>query len=105
MQRGILLAWLAGMGIISWREVKTYHQPPVPGRLLSASGWFALLALLASYQPAAGAAAAIAWGTDVAALLNILPAQLAGTQQGRQAKATGGQGTGKGATAPVTSGG
>lgn len=80
MQRGILLAWLAGLGIISWREISTYHKPPVPGRLLGASGWFALLALLASYQPAAGAAAAVAWGTDLAALLNLLPDVLAGTQ-------------------------
>lgn len=99
MQKGILLAWLAGMGIISWREIKTYHQPPVAGRLLSASGWFALLALAASYEPAAGAAAAVAWGTDIAALLNILPAQLAGTQKGRQGAAV--PATSPGATAPV----
>lgn len=102
MARGVLLAWLAGMGIIGYREVKTYHRPPVPGRLLSASGWFALLALLAQYQPAAGAAAAIAWGTDLAALLNILPAQLAGTQQGK--KGQGATSPTKGATAPVSAG-
>jgi|SRR5579862_1157829 hypothetical protein len=86
--KGILLAWLTGLGIITWREVSTYHQPPVPGRLLGASGWFALLALLASYEPAAGAAAAIAWGTDLAALLNLLPSVLAGTQQGTQGQGT-----------------
>lgn len=89
MGRGVLLAWLAGLGIVTWREVKVYHQPPVPGRLLGASGWFALLGLLASYEPAAGAAAAIAWGTDIAALLNLLPAGLAGTQAGKPATATG----------------
>lgn len=88
MGRGVLLAWLAGLGIVTWREVRVYHQPPVPGRLLGASGWFALLGLLASYEPAAGAAAAIAWGTDIAALLNLLPAALAGTQPGK-APATG----------------
>lgn len=100
MQKGILLAWLAGMGIISWREISTYHQPPVPGRLLSASGWFALLALLAAYEPAAGAAAAIAWGTDIAALLNLLPAQLAGTQ----GQHLGNQGKAPAAPAPVKTG-
>lgn len=88
MARGVLLAWLAGMGIISFREIKTYHQPPVAGRLLGASGWFALLALLATYEPAAGAAAAIGWGTDLAAVLNLLPSFLAGTQQGTQGQGT-----------------
>lgn len=71
-------AWLFGMGLISYRNIARNHQPPVPGTLLAASGLFALLALLAEYQPAAAPAALAAWGFDLAALLNILPAGLAG---------------------------
>ena len=78
MRAGLTAAWLFGMGLITYRFVVKQHQPPIPGSLLAASGWFALLALLAEYQPAAGAAAAIAWGTDLAALLGLFPDSVAG---------------------------
>ena len=71
-------AWLFGLGLITYRSISRQHQPPVPGTLLAASGLFALLALVAEYQPAAGAAALAGWGFDLAALLNILPGSLAG---------------------------
>lgn len=71
-------AWLAGLALITYRNVSRNHQPPVPGTMLAASGLFALLALVAEYQPAAGAAALAAWGFDLAALMNILPGNLAG---------------------------
>lgn len=78
MRAGLTAAWLFGMGLITYRFVVRQHQPPIPGSLLAASGWFALLALLAEYQPAAGAAAAVAWGTDLAALLGFFPESVAG---------------------------
>ena len=56
--RGLTAAWLFGMGIITWRAIARQHQPPVPGTMLAASGFFALLALVSEYQPAAPAAAA-----------------------------------------------
>lgn len=71
-------AWLFGMGLITWRYVVKQHQPPIPGSMLAASGLFALLALVAEYQPAAGAAAAAAWGFDLAALLGLFPDNIAG---------------------------
>jgi hypothetical protein len=71
-------AWLFGLGLITYRNIARNHQPPVPGTLLAASGLFALLALTAEYQPAAAPAALAAWGFDLAALLNILPGDLAG---------------------------
>lgn len=71
-------AWLFGLGLITYRNIARNHQPPVPGSLLAASGLFALLALAAEYQPAAAPAALAAWGFDLAALLNILPGDLAG---------------------------
>jgi len=69
---------LFGLGLITYRNVARNHQPPIPGQLLAASGLFALLALAAEYQPAAAPAALAAWGFDLAALLNILPGNLAG---------------------------
>lgn len=68
---GITLAWLAGLGIISWRSFTKDHHAPIPGTLLSASALFALLALLAEYQPARSAATAAAFGLDLAALLKV----------------------------------
>ncbi len=69
MRSGIILAWLVGEGIIVWRSVAKEHRPPMPGTLLASSGLFALLAVLAEYQPAASAATALAFGLDLAALL------------------------------------
>ena len=71
--RGVILAWAAGMGIITWRSVVTDHSPPVPGQMLAATGLFAGLALIAEYQPAATAATLFAFGVDIAVLMQVLP--------------------------------
>lgn len=87
--RGVMVAWLAGLALMSWRTAQQYHQPPVPGRLLGASGVFAALALLAEYQPAARAAQWAAWGFDLAVLFQIGPAALtstAGFQIGKESE-------------------
>lgn len=70
---GIILAWLAGEGIITWRSVVKEHKPPVPGDLLAATGLFAILALAAEYQPARGVATLFAFGVDIAVLMQVLP--------------------------------
>jgi len=41
----------------------------MPGTLLASSGFFALLAVLAEYEPARPAATALAFGLDLAAFL------------------------------------
>ena len=69
---GLVLAWLAGEGIITYRWVKA-GAPPTPGTLLAASGFFALLALLHEFPPARTTATLLAVGIDVAALLQVLP--------------------------------
>src|SRR5215469_7103498 len=88
---GITLAWLIGEGIIVYRSVTRNHRPPVPGELLGSAGFFALLALLAEYQPARTFATVLAFGIDVAALLEaplITPAsQRAAGQAGAAAAA------------------
>jgi hypothetical protein len=70
---GIILAWGAGMGIITYRAVVKNHQPPVPGQMLAATGLFVALAALAEYQPARSAATLFAFGVDIAVLMQVLP--------------------------------
>lgn len=69
---GITIAWLAGLGIVSWRWAKA-GAPPTPGTLALSSGYFILLAAIAEYGPARTAATMIAFGVDVAAFLQVLP--------------------------------
>lgn len=68
----LVMAWLVGEGIVSWRWFKQ-GAPPPPGSLLAVSGFFALLAIMATYQPAKAVATGIAFGVDLAALLQVLP--------------------------------
>lgn len=70
---GIVLAWLTGEGIIFWRSWKQDRRFPVPGQLLAASAIFAMLGALAQVQRAQFLATALAWGFDIAALMNVLP--------------------------------
>lgn len=65
-----MLAWLAGMGIVSWRYVKEDHSPPCPGDLAIASGAFAISGLVAMANEQLGNL--LAWGLDAAALLALL---------------------------------
>lgn len=76
---GIVLAWAVGEGIIIYRSVRKRHAPPMPGQLLASSGLFVLLGLLAEAQSARGLAAAMAWGFDLAAFMNLAPSLTGGT--------------------------
>ena len=80
-----MFAWLTGEGIIVWRWVKN-GAPPTPGSLLLPSGIYLALAMLAEYQPARFAAIALAWGFDVAVLLQVVgkpPTQATGWPPGK----------------------
>lgn len=68
---GLVLAWLAAEGIVTWRWVKA-GAPPTPGALLSVSGFFALLALLHEVPAARSTATLLAVGVDIAALLEVV---------------------------------
>jgi hypothetical protein len=78
--RGLVLAWAVGLGIMAWREAQQYHRPVVPGRVLGASAVYALLALIAEYEPATRAAVLAAWGFDIAVLFQAGPAALVSTK-------------------------
>lgn len=75
-----LLAWMGGQGIIIWRWVKN-GAPPTPGALAAPSAVYLALAVMAEYQPARATAIALAWGLDLAILLQVVgkaPAQSTG---------------------------
>ena len=78
---GLILAWVIGEGIIVYRSAAKEHQAPVPGDMLAATALFALLALLAEYQPARAAATAFAFGVDIAVLMQVLPGSKGSTSK------------------------
>jgi hypothetical protein len=69
----VMLAWLVGMGLVSWRSVKVDDSPPAPGDLLVASGAFAIAGVVGMADETVGNL--LAWGLDAAALLRILDGQ------------------------------
>lgn len=75
---GIVLAWLAGEGIIIYRSYKLYHRPPMPGQLLASTGLFAALGLLGKNQETKFLAGALAWGFVIAAFYDVAPQMLTG---------------------------
>lgn len=93
MKAGLAAAWLAGMGLVTWRMVHRDHRPPVPGALLGVTGLFAALALTADVFPATTPLVTVAaWGLDVAAFLNVVPEGLGG--QIKQAETSAGKAEG-----------
>lgn len=77
--RGFTAAWLLGLGIVTWRQVHASHRPPVPGTLAGVTGLFAALATLGDVFPASQRTITLlAFGLDIAGLLNVLPAGLMG---------------------------
>ena len=76
-------AWLVGEGIIIYRSIRGQRHlgpggriinnpyPPGPGQLLLSSGVFVMLALLADAPSARRLAITLAWGFDIAALMNL----------------------------------
>lgn len=93
---GLAGAWLLGEAIVIWRQVHKSRRLPVPGQLLGTTGLFAALALIADASVAARPVVTwLAWGLDIAGLLNVLPAGLAGDiSQAQSAEATAeGEGT------------
>lgn len=79
MKAGFVAAWLAGEGLLIWRQVHRDHRPPVPGQMAAVTGFFVGLALLVDVFPAAaGVVTLTAWGLDVAGLLNLWPQGLGG---------------------------
>ena len=76
---GLAGAWLAGVSIVTWREVKSSGHMPVPAALLGVTGLFVALSVIAEAAPASRAVVTmLGWGLDVAGLFQVLPAGLFG---------------------------
>jgi len=91
---GLASAWLLGEAIVIWRQVHQSHKLPVPGQLIGVTALFAVLGLVADSSPAARPVVTLlAWGIDLAGLINAWPAGLSG--QVAQAETAQGPGTGQ----------
>lgn len=101
------MAWLAGEAILFYRSQKQDHHWPMPGQILAVTGLFAALGLVAHNSPDGRMlAAALGWGFDVAAFMNIAPGILTGQPAGKgTGKSSKGKGKTKGTAAPVPGGG
>jgi hypothetical protein len=97
---GIVLAWLTGEGIIAYRSVKQDGHAPIPGQMIAASFVFIACGLIAEAPRAAFLGSALAWGFNIAALMNILP----GIATGGTTDGTGPKGSSQ-SEAPVSAGG
>ena len=72
-----MLPWLAGIGIVGWRETHQSGHLPVPAALLGVTLLFGALSLVADAAPAARRVVMLlGWGLDLAGLFNVLPGGL-----------------------------
>lgn len=66
----LIMAWLTGEAIVSYKAVHNEHHAPFPSELLATSGAFLLLAMLAEASPQI--AGLLGWGFDIAAIIKLL---------------------------------
>lgn len=66
---GVVLPWLAEIGIISWRTVKQDGRPPLPSEIVATFIVFGSISLLANSQPQL--ASALGWGFVIATAVNV----------------------------------
>lgn len=67
--KSVILAWLVGTGLMTYKDVKKNHRPPLPAELIAESGLFVVLGILGESSPTL--AATLAWGFDTAAFLTL----------------------------------
>jgi hypothetical protein len=95
-------AWLLGTGIVAYRQVSVSHKPPVPGALLGITALFLGFALISDAAPGARRTVAlVAWGLDIAGLLNVWPKGLSGELSGANASETAAETAGSGGGTPA----
>jgi len=100
MKGALAGAWLLGLGIVTWRQVKGGAHLPVPGALLAVTGLFAVLGVVVDVVPRSGTFVVVtAYGLDVAGVFNLWPQGLGGQVQQAAAAGTGGQPSSSTATA------
>jgi hypothetical protein len=65
---GLIAAWAATTGVVSYKWIHDEHQPPPPSALFATYLAYSLLGLLAIKAP--GPAVAMAWALFIAALIS-----------------------------------
>lgn len=92
--RGLTAAWLAGLGIVVWRQVHAAPgKPPVPAQLAAVTILFGGLALIGDAVPSSQRVISlVAWGLDIAGVLNLfaMPGDPFGAQIQQAAAASAG---------------
>lgn len=68
----ITIAWLAEVGIITWRGVKNDKRPPIPSELLSTFVVFGGLTLFGGNPTMSRGANLVAWGLVLATFMNFV---------------------------------
>lgn len=68
----VIMAWLAEVGIITWRSVKSDSRPPLPSELLATFIAFGSLSLLANSANFEKSANLIAGGLVLATFLKLI---------------------------------
>ena len=96
MQRGVVIAWAVGEGIIVYRAIKL-QRPPLPSELLASSALFVALAIVGEAAPAL--ATALAAGVDIAAYLQLFPTAATNTASASAVGQAAGAGAALGAAA------
>jgi hypothetical protein len=86
---GLTGAWLAGTGIVAWREIRASGHMPVPGALAGVTGLFLVLHVIAEAVPQSRQVVTLlGWGLDLAGLFKVLPEGLFGQIRQVQASET-----------------
>lgn len=68
---GLLLAWMVEIAIVTYKDVKGNHRPPVPSELLDSFVVFGAFSIVAEANQKLGTT--LGWGIVVATLLNVFP--------------------------------
>lgn len=68
----VTMAWLAEVGIITWRSIRKDSRPPIPSELLATFIAFGSLSLLSNNDKAAAAVNLTAWGLVLATFMNFV---------------------------------
>lgn len=63
---GMLTAWMAEAGIVTWRAFHRDHRPPLPSEYIATFVIFGALGLLTEVPNGSAPAAAIGWGLVLA---------------------------------------
>lgn len=88
----VTMAWLAEVGIVTWRSVRKDKRPPIPSELLATFIAFGSLSLLSNNAKTSTAANLTAWGLVIATFMNFVdPVNVKAAKQAASPQNSGGK--------------